>query len=145
MKIAYLYDLPSKTADAWKCDKVFVDLPAMNRVHRKSLIDDDGISHGDVLVICKLSQLGQGRESSVMQQRIAKLGATIEVVPLPAPVKLKPRTGWLVPTPEQKNEFCPLWHSTDRASYVLATASNTMGQPVNISWLNRHCGNRFKK
>lgn len=145
MRIAYLHDLPVTVASDWNCEKVFVDLPSMRRIIRGDLIDAGGLQSGDVLVICQLSQLGQGRESTMIQERIAQLGATIEVRPLPAPVRLKKREGWLVPTPEQKARICPLWHSTQPAAYVIEQASAIMGQQINRAWLNRHCGPRTKK
>lgn len=145
MRIAYLYNMPKSVADDWDYKKIFIDVTAMRRIERTSLIDAGGLRSGDVLVICKLSQLGQGRESTMIQQRIADLGATIDVRPLPAPVKLKPRLGWLVPTDDQEARICPLWHSTQPAEYIIERASAIMGQQINRAWLNRHCGNRFKK
>lgn len=145
MRIAYLHDLPVTVASDWNCEKVFVDLPKMRRIIRSDLIDAGGLQADDVLVICKLSQLGQGRESSMIQKRIAQIGATIEVIPLPAPVRLKKREGWLVPTPDQKARICPLWNSTQPASYVIDQASAVMGQQINRAWLNRHCKSRLKK
>ena len=145
MRIAYIYDLPVSVSDNWDCKKRFVDLPSMRRVNRGDLIDAGGLHAGDVLVITQLSQLGQGRESTMIQGRIKAIGAAIELRPLPAPVRLKKREGWLVPTPEQKERICPLWRSTQPAKYVIEFASEVMGQPINRAWLNRHCKNRTPK
>ena len=146
MRNAYLYNLPISTASDWDCGvRVFVDMPGMNRAERTALIDGEGLHPGDVLVITQLSQLGQGRESTMIQQRIKSIGAAIELRPLAAPVRLAPRKGWLVPTPEQKAHVCGLWRSTQPASYVIQRASEIMGQPVNRAWLNRHCENRSPK
>ena len=145
MRIAYLYDLPISAAAEWDCEKRFVDLPSMRRINRGDLIDAGGLHAGDVLVICKLSQLGQGRESAMIQDRIKAIGATIELRPMPTPVRLKKREGWLVPTPEQEPRICPLWRSSQPADYVIEQASAIMGQQINRAWLNRHCENRTPK
>lgn len=144
MRIAYLYDLPSKSADAWGCERVFVDLPAMRRASRSDLIERGGLRSGDVLVVCKLSQLGHGRESTVVQDRVKAIGATVEVVPLPKPDPTPRRTGWLSPTDDQKRAICPLWRSTEPAAYVIQRASDVMNAQVDRNWLNRHCGKRSK-
>jgi len=144
MRIAYIYDLPATVADDWGCEKVFVDVPKARRSARTDLLDRGGLRAGDVLVICKKSQLGQGQESAAMQRRIAEIGATIEVIELP-PRQSKKRGGWLVPTDEQKLRICPLWRSTQPASYVIERASDIMGAEVDRNWLNRHCDPRGRK
>lgn len=136
--------MPATVASDWDCAKVFIDLTNMRRVERSALLDSGGLQSGDVLVICKLSQLGQGRESSLMQKRIEAIGATIEVRPMPEPAKMKPRKGWLVPSPEQKARICPLWNSTQPAEFVIERACAVMETRINRAWLNRHCGPRLK-
>mgnify|MGYP000229857621 CR=1 FL=1 len=145
MRIAYIYDLPVTVSEDWDCEKRFVDMPAMKRINRCDLIDAGGLHADDVLVITQLSQLGQGRESTMIQDRIKGIGATIELRPQPAPVRLKRREGWLVPTTDQLNRIKPLWRSAQPAAYVLQQASEVMGQPINRAWLNRHCENRTEK
>lgn len=144
MRIAYLYNHLVSAADGWECDKVFVDLPDMNRIERADLVDRGGLAAGDVLVISKLSQLGHGRESTMIQDRIKAIGACIEVRPVPVAPKLNARSGWLVPTSDQKARICALWCSTQPATYVIDRASAVMGTQINRSWLNRHCGARSK-
>ena len=145
MRIAYLYDLPVTVADDWSCKKVFVDNPKSNRADLSALVDSKGLHKGDVLVICKMSQLGQGRKSQMVQEQIAEIGATIEVIELPAPKKPAKRKGWLVPTDEQVARLKPLWQSVQPAHYVLQRAEDIMGQPVNLAWMNRWIGRRKPK
>lgn len=142
MRIAYIYDLPADVTKEWECKKRFIDMPSMRRTHRTDLIDGRGLRPGDTLVICKLSQLGQGRESQRIQKRLKEMRVNVEVIPLPVPVKLKARTGHLIPTPEQMSKFCPLWLSTQPPSAVIEQASEEMETSVNRSWMNRHCGLR---
>ena len=144
MRIAYLFNLPLSAASPWACEKVFLDLPAMRRAERAALIDRGGLRVGDVLVVAAKSQLGQGQESAMIQRKIEQLGATVEVQPLPKrPVEK--RTGWLVPTDQQRLRFCPLWYSSEPASFVIDRASDVMGSAVDRNWMNRHCGSRTKK
>lgn len=143
MRIAYLYNLPSDTAAPWRCEKVFLDLPKTHRAERTALVDKGGLQAGDVLVICAKSQLGHGQESAMMQRKIGALGVTIEVRPVSKRV-IKKRTGWLVPTDEQRQRICPLWASSEPAAFVIERACDIMGVTVDRNWINRHCGPRTK-
>lgn len=143
MRIAYLYNLPSDTAAPWRCEKVFLDLPNMQRAERTALIDKGGLQAGDVLVISAKSQLGHGQESAMMRRKIEALGVTIEILPVPKTV-VKKRAGWLVPDEDQRRRICPLWASSEPAAFVIARASEIMGEAVDRNWINRHCGPRTK-
>lgn len=140
MRIAYLYERPTKEAKYWRADKVFVDYASTRRAERGDLVDGGGLREGDTLVIHARSQLGHGMEAKRIIDKIEAMGVTVEVTPLPEQKAHK--KGRVKVTEQQKVLICGLWYSTEPADYVMGRASDILGFTVNRNQMNRLCGPR---
>ena len=142
MKIAYLYNRPTKEGERMGAEKTFADYPETKRLERQDMLDRGGLRSGDTLLLRALSDLGKGAEAKLMQKRIEEIGAEIQVVEAENAPRVSGRKPRLTPEPDQIERLCGLWYSAAERKHVLGRAEDIMGQPVTRDQMFRWCGPR---
>jgi len=142
MKIAYLYNRPTKEGERMGAEKTFADYPETTRSERQDMLDRGGLRSGDTLLLRAMSDLGRSAEAKLMQRRIEEIGAEIQVIEDESAPRTSGRKPRMKPTLEQKHHLCGLWYSAAERQHVLDRATDKMGQPVSRDQMNRWCGPR---
>lgn len=145
MKVAYLFNRPSKAASEWNADRVFIDAPGTSRLSRSDMIDNGGLRAGDTLCVIR-ADIGRGREIPMILDRLESMGVAVELMAEPdKPRKKAGRASKLNLSEADRQHIRKLWHSTVDRQHVLKVAAEKAGvEEVTVNQLNYAFGPRNK-
>ncbi len=124
-------------------ERVWVDHDHSGRSERDYLLGPKGLQMGDVLVLLAREDLGEDYDAERIERLAADRGVVIDIVPPPAPQRLKPgRKRRFNPTPDQEARCRHWWQGPFRRSDALREIAAIMGQEVSPDQLNRWIGLR---
>lgn len=142
MRRAYLYDQPVKDAEHMGVgDEWFLDTASTKRQALADLVDTKVLRPGDVLVVSAKSKLGKGLAAQRIIDKIAELGAQLEVCPVPdAQPKQRGKRRKIT---EKEKKYCrALWQSVGEPSDAIKAISKYLGFDVDRNWCNYNLGLR---